>query len=71
MITIDIDFSRWGKIFNGEDMAAAMLDRIVHHGRLVTYERESRRMQHSLMREGRPRRIRASCPIGENFHDRK
>lgn len=52
VITTNIDFSRWGKIFNDEDMAAAMLDRVVHHGRLVTYERESYRMQHALMREG-------------------
>lgn len=50
VITTNIEFSRWGKIFNDEDMAAAMLDRIVHHGRLVTYERESYRMQHALMR---------------------
>lgn len=52
VITTNIDFSRWGKIFNDEDMAAAMLDRVVHHSRLVTYERESYRMQHALMREG-------------------
>ena len=51
VITTNIEFSRWGKIFNDEDMAAAMLDRVVHHGRLVTYERESYRLQHALMRE--------------------
>lgn len=28
VIAINIDFSRWGKIFNDEDMAAAMLDRV-------------------------------------------
>lgn len=50
VITTNIEFSRWGKIFNDEDMAAAMLDRVVHHGRLVTYDRESYRMRHALMR---------------------
>lgn len=27
------------------------MDRIVHHGRLVTYERESYRMKRALMRD--------------------
>ena len=27
-----------------------MMDRIVHHGRLVTYDRESYRVKHALMR---------------------
>lgn len=40
-----------GEIFNDDDMAKAMMDRIVHHGRLVTYERESYRMKHALMRD--------------------
>ena len=31
-------------------MAGAMLDRVIHHGRLVTYDRESYRMRNSLMR---------------------
>lgn len=33
-----------------DDMAKAMMDRIVHHGRLVTYDRESYRVKHALMR---------------------
>lgn len=41
-----------GEIFNDDDMAKAMMDRIVHHGRLVTYNRESYRVKHALMREG-------------------
>lgn len=51
VLTTNIEFSRWGTIFNDEDMAKAMMDRIVHHGRLVTYDRDSYRMQHALMRE--------------------
>lgn len=50
ILTTNIEFSRWGEIFNDDDMAKAMMDRIVHHGRLVTYERESYRMKHALMR---------------------
>ena len=31
-------------------MVGAMLDRVIHHGGLVTYDRESYRMRNSLMR---------------------
>lgn len=51
VLTTNIEFSRWGGIFNDDDMAKAMMDRIVHHGRLITYDRESYRMAHALMRE--------------------
>lgn len=51
VLTTNIEFSRWGEIFNDDDMAKAMMDRIVHHGRLVTYDRESYRVKHALMRE--------------------
>lgn len=50
LFTTNIDFSRWGAIFSDSDMARAMLDRVIHHGRLVTYDRESYRMRNSLMR---------------------
>ena len=52
VLTTNIEFSRWGEIFSDDDMAKAMMDRIVHHGRLVTYNRESYRVKHALMREG-------------------
>lgn len=51
ILTTNIEFSRWGEIFNDDDMAKAMMDRIVHHGRLITYNRESYRVKHALMRE--------------------
>lgn len=50
LFTTNIDFSRWAAIFNDPDMARSMLDRVVHHGRLVTYDRDSYRMRNSLMR---------------------
>ena len=50
ILTTNIEFSRWGEIFADDDMAKAMMDRIVHHGRLVTYDRESYRVKHALMR---------------------
>lgn len=50
LFTTNIDFSRWAAIFADSDMAGSMLDRVIHHGRLVTYDRESYRMRNSLMR---------------------
>ena len=32
--------------------AAALIDRIVHHGRLVQFRGESYRVRHALMQEG-------------------
>lgn len=44
--------SRWGSVFGDDQMAAAVIDRIVHHGRLVQFAGESCRVRHALMREG-------------------
>jgi DNA replication protein DnaC len=32
-------------------MAAAMIDRLIHHGHLLLFEGESYRMTHALMRQ--------------------
>ncbi len=34
-----------------EQMAAAMIDRLVHHGHLLIFDGESYRMKHALMRQ--------------------
>lgn len=52
VITTNLEFSRWGSVFGDDQMAAAVIDRIVHHGRLVQLRGESHRVRHALMREG-------------------
>ena len=52
VITANLEFSRWGSVFGDDQMAAAVIDRIVHHGRLVQFRGESHRVRHALMREG-------------------
>lgn len=37
VITTNLEFSRWGSVFGDDQMAAAVIDRIVHHGRLVQF----------------------------------
>lgn len=52
VITTNLEFSRWGSVFGDDRMAAAVIDRIVHHGRLVQFRGESHRVRHALMQEG-------------------
>lgn len=41
-----------GSVFGDDQMAAAVIDRIVHHGRLVQFRGESYRDRHALIQEG-------------------
>lgn len=49
ILTTNIEFSKWGTVFADDKLAAAAVDRIVHHGRLVEFRGLSRRMDESLM----------------------
>ena len=51
IITTNLEFSRWGALFTDDQMAAAMIDRLAHHGYLVLFEGESYRMKNALMRQ--------------------
>ncbi len=50
ILTTNLEFSKWGSIFTDEQMAAAMIDRLVHHGHLLMIDTKSYRMTHALMR---------------------
>lgn len=52
VITTNLEFGRWGSVFGDDQMAAAVIDRVVHHGRLVQFRGESYRVRHALMQEG-------------------
>jgi DNA replication protein DnaC len=49
ILTTNIEFSKWGTIFADEKLAAAAIDRICHHGRLLKFGGGSRRIDSSLM----------------------
>lgn len=51
VITTNLEFSKWGSVFTDDQMAAAMIDRLAHHGHLVVFEGESYRMKHALMKQ--------------------
>ncbi len=50
IITTNLEFSKWGTVFTDDQMAAAMIDRLAHHGHLLVFEGESYRMKHALMK---------------------
>lgn len=49
VITTNIEFSKWGTVFGDDKMASAIIDRIVHHGRLIEFNGTSHRMDAALM----------------------
>jgi DNA replication protein DnaC len=50
VLTTNLEFSKWGAVFTDDQMAAAMIDRLAHHGHLLLFEGRSYRMEHALMR---------------------
>lgn len=51
IITTNLEFSKWGSIFTDDQMAAAMIDRLAHHGYLLLFGEENYRMKNALMRQ--------------------
>lgn len=47
--TTNLEFSRWGPVLTDDQMAAAMIDRIIHYGRLIVFEGPTKRMEASPM----------------------
>lgn len=45
----NIGFSGWGRVLGDKNMAAALIDRTVRHGRLTGFEEGSYRSGHALM----------------------
>lgn len=48
--TSNLEFSRWGQVFGDEQMAAAIIDRTVHHGRMLRFKGESYRVANATMK---------------------
>lgn len=49
ILTTNIEFSKWGTVLGDDKLAAAMIDRVVHHSRLVEFNGTSHRMDAALM----------------------
>lgn len=48
MITTNLQFKEWESIFGSNKLTAAMIDRLVHHGHIVSFEGESYRLKQAL-----------------------
>lgn len=51
MITTNLPFSEWGTLFADDQLAAAIIDRIVHYGHLIQTGNKDWRLSHSLMND--------------------
>ena len=51
ILTTNLQFSEWGSVFTDEQMTAAMVDLLVHHGHLLIFSGRSYRIEHALMRQ--------------------
>ncbi|MDO4212193.1 MAG: ATP-binding protein [Bacteroidales bacterium] len=49
IFTANVESGRWGTVFADDKLAAAIVDRVVHHGRLVEFGGPSHRLEESLM----------------------
>ncbi len=49
IFTANIEFGKWGTIFTDDKLAAVIIDRIVHHGRIIEFHGPSRRMSGVFM----------------------
>ena len=45
----NIESGGWGRVLGDKNMAAALIARTVHHGRMIRFEGESHRRTHALM----------------------
>lgn len=45
ILTSNLPFSRWGDVFGDQVVAAAMIDRIVHHADVLTLKGSSNRLK--------------------------
>jgi len=49
MLSSNLEFSRWASVLTEEQMASALIDRLLHHGHVITFKGESYRIRHALM----------------------
>jgi DNA replication protein DnaC len=67
VLTSNMGFEEWGEMFGDDTMAAALIDRLLHHSHIVNILGNSYRMrQHRNLAIRRPANISPSCPTSAN-----
>lgn len=49
ILTTNLPFNAWGPLFSDEQLASAIIDRVVHYGHMVKTGNDDWRLNHSLM----------------------
>ena len=48
IITSNLEFSQWNRIFTDSRLTAALVDRLIHHAHIISFHGESYRLSHTL-----------------------
>jgi len=43
-----LEFGRWNEVFGDEHLTAALLDRVIHHGHILSFSGESFRFKEAM-----------------------
>ena len=73
IVTSNKAFGRWGEVFGDDVVAAAMIDRLVHHAEVITLKGDSYRLRDRDLGRTTPRPTplrnnHQPPPQGVNFH---
>lgn len=49
VLTTNIEFGKWGTVLADNKLASMLVNRIVHHGRMMGFKGESRRVADSIV----------------------
>lgn len=48
MITSNLEFSQWNRLFIDPRLTAALVDRVIHHANILSFTGDSYRVNHAL-----------------------
>jgi len=51
IITSNLEFSQWNRIFSDSRLTAALVDRVIHHAHILSFTGDSYRVTHALSRK--------------------
>jgi len=51
IITSNLEFSQWNTVFGSDKLAAAMIDRLIHHSHILVFSGPSHRLEESMQRQ--------------------
>lgn len=51
IITSNLEFSQWNRVFSDSRLTAALVDRVIHHAHILNFTGDSFRVTHALSRQ--------------------